>query len=239
MEGKGTPFSSPIGEGLVRILIKIHGIECEVENDAPEFVDPFEDEPNLTLCPDVDVSGITNAFKKSYKLRLNKKESNEESIVWELSDKGVWFDIKMDQVKDIWLADYHFQIESSKPRYLAYYISNLEHRIEWLQVHEKSGEIRSLSEFNKKFSPAPIAEKDTYTGSDILKCCEMLARAAKRIDLRTKSAMVKFNTEKGRLYSLLKGMAEKMGYDINPLDKETVLKKEQKGEMVSHLITLK
>lgn len=67
----------------------------------------------------------------------------------------------------------------------------------------------------------------------------MLGRAIRKIDVRTGKAMVKFNTEKGRLEPLLIGMAEKLGYVIESLDKPTIIKEDEKGNSVSHSISLK
>jgi hypothetical protein len=197
------------------------------------------DSPRLKLSPDADVSSITEAFQLSYPLVLNTRASEEDRLFWELKDKGIWFDIAMEQVKDIWLADFNFYIESEMPRYLAYYIQNLEHKIEWLQKDEKSGEIRSLSNFKKKFKRPSISEKESYTGADVIKCSDMLGRAFRKIDIRTNSAMVKFNTDKGRLEPLLIGMADRLGYQVKALDKETISKEGTAGNSVSHAVSLK
>jgi hypothetical protein len=232
-------FNNPIKDGLVRILLTIQAIETEVENDAPDFTHPKEDSPMLKLSPDTDVSSITEAFQKSYPLVLAPHSSEEGTLFWELKDKGIWFDIAMEQVKDIWLADFNFYIESKMPRYLAYYIQNLEHKIEWLQKDEKSGEIRSLSNFKKKFKRPSISERESYSGADVMKCSDMLGRAFRKIDIRTNSAMVKFNTDKGRLEPLLIGMADRLGYQVKSLDKETIAKEDAAGNSVSHTVSLK
>lgn len=238
MKDKSPAFSTPIPEGLIRILLGIDFIECEVENDAPDFLDAREDSPRLMVKPETEVSELTDVFLKSYPLKLNTRKSEENKLVWELEQEGIWFDIAMENVKDIWLSDFDFFVESEKPRYLVYYIKDVEHHIEWLQTDEKTGEIRSLSDFKKKFRPPQVSGKDIYSGAEILKCADMLGRAIKKIDIRTGGAMIKFNTEKGRLNPLLTGMAEKLGYKVEALDKETIARMEEKGENVSHTITL-
>jgi hypothetical protein len=231
-------FKEPIRDGLIRILLRIGDIECEVENDAPDFVDPLEDHPVLTVTPEADLKDITNAFMDSYPLVLNKRKSREDKIVWSLPGGGIWFDMEMDNVKEVWLTEFSFFIESEKPRYLAYYIRDVEHNIEWLQPDAQSGEIRSLSTFKKKFTPPPVSERNVYSGGEILKCADMLGRAIKKIDMRTQEALVRFNTEKGNLEPLLIGMAEKLGYTVKSLDKEVIEREGERGRSVSHSISL-
>lgn len=231
-------FKEPIESGLVRILLRVQEVKCEVKNDAPDFIDPMEDHPTIKIIPEADIFHLTNVFQESYPLVLNKRKSKDEIIAWDLAQEGIWFDIPMDKVKEVWLTDFNFYIESKSPRYLTYYILDVDHKIQWLQVDE-SGGIISLSEFRKKFTPPPVSERETFTGAEILKCADMLGRAARKIDVRTGKAMVKFNTEKGRLEPLLMGMAEKLGYVIEPLDKPTIIKEDGKGNSVSHSISLK
>lgn len=67
----------------------------------------------------------------------------------------------------------------------------------------------------------------------------MIGRAVKKIDIRTGSALVKFNTDKGRLESLIIGIADKLGYKISSLDKQTIIREHEKDHSVSHMISLK
>ena len=232
-------FKEPIKEGLIRILLRVDSIECEVENDAPDFVDAREDHPLLTITPETDLKDLTDVFSNNFKLVLNKRKASDDTLFWDMEQGGVWFDIQMDDVKEVWLSEFHFYLKSEKPRYLAYYLKNVEHHIKWLQPDAKSGVIKSLSNFKKRYSPPPVSEKDVYSGSEILKCADMLGRAIKKIDLRTKEALVKFNTEKGNLEPVLIGIADRLGYTVKVLEKEVISKEAQKGNSVSHSISLK
>lgn len=232
-------FQQPIKDGLIRILLRIGDIECEVENDAPDFVNPVEDHPVLTVTPEADLKDITDVFLDNYPLELNKRKSKGDRLVWNLPEGGIWFDMKMDNVKEVWLSEFSFFIESDKPRYLAYYIRSVEHNIEWLQPDAKSGEIKSLSTFKKKYTPPPVSAKNIYSGAEVLKCADMLGRAIGKIDMRTQEALVRFNTEKGNLEPMLIGMADKLGYSVKALDKEVIARESDKGRSVSHSISLK
>lgn len=232
-------FEAPIETGLIRIFLRISSVTCTFENDAPDFINAEEDHPKLRIMPDSGVSELTDAFNDLLSLKLNKRVSGDDKLVWEVEEKGIWFDIQMEDVKQVWVANFGFHIESEKPRYLAYYIKDVEHEIEWLQQDESTGQIRSLSVHKKTFKPTPLTEKESYSGSEVVRCADMIGRAANKIDIRTGSAMVKFNTDKGRLESLVVGMADKLGYDISPLDKDTIARENEKDHSVSHMITLK
>lgn len=239
MPDKPEAFSVPITDGLVRILLSIDSIRTEVRNDAPDFIDPFDDQPSIKIVPELDISELTSAFEENHSLKLDKQKTKGDIISWKLKKPGIWFDIPMDEVKDIWVTSFNFFIESQKPRYLFYHIEDVEHKVEWLQANQQTGEIFSLSEFKKKFTPASVSVSDTFSGPDIMKCADMIGRAAQKIDLRTQSALVKFNTDNGRLESLIMGMADRLGYEVKVLDKETINGESQKGNSVSHQISLK
>jgi hypothetical protein len=232
-------FEVPIESGLIRIFLRIGSVICTFENDAPDFVKAEEDRPKLRVIPDSGVSELTDSFNTSLDLQINKRQSTEDKIVFDVEEGGIWFDIPMEDVKQIWISDFNFHIESEKPRYLAYYIKEVEHRIEWLQKDEKSGEIRSLSVHKKSFKPSPLTDRESYSGAEVIRCADMIGRAAQKIDIRTGSALVKFNTDKGRLESLIIGIADKLGYKISSLDRQTIIREHEKDHSVSHLISLK
>lgn len=239
MENQSNAFKEKITEGLVRIFLNIGSITCESENDAPDFVDPIEDKPRLKILPESNLSHLTNVFNKTYPVELDRRKSDEEQLVWKIKEEGVWFDIEMDKVKEVWLSEFDFYLESEKPRYLTYYVRDVEHKVQWLQVSQNGSGISSLSEFKKQFKPPKITGKQKFDGIEVLKCADMLGRAIQKIDLPYKSAMVKFNTEKGRLEPLIIGIAEKLGYTVEPLEKEVILREEENGKNVSHLISMK
>jgi len=232
-------YEQPVEPGLIRIFLRISSVVCTFENDAPDFIKAEEDHPKLRVLPGPGVSELTDVFENNLHLKMNSRESTEEKMVWDVEEGGLWFDISMEDVKEVWVADFGFHIESEKPRYLAYYIKDVDHEINWLQQDEASGEIRSLSVHKKTFKPTPLTEKESYSGAEVIRCADMIGRAAKKIDVRTGSALVKFNTDKGRLESLIVGIAEKLGYDISPLDKDTIARENERDHSVSHVISLK
>jgi len=234
-----TAFQQPIQEGLIRILLRVSEIECEIENDAPDFVFPIMDHPKLKLNAESDLSGITDVFNKDYELKVKEAETGRHTLTLEMAEGGVWFDIEMEKVKDVWLSDYQFYVESEKPRYLKYFIKNVKHELEWLQYNPLNNTIQSLSNIKKAFSVPAVSMKDSFTGSEIMMCVDMISKAIHKIDVRFGSAMVKLNTDKPNIESLLIGVAERLGYLIEPLEEEIITKEKSKGNSVSHIIQLK
>ncbi|MBO6525365.1 MAG: hypothetical protein JJ971_16165 [Balneolaceae bacterium] len=232
-------FEIPIKDGKARILLRLQGIKCEVENSAPDFISTKQDEVTLKIELPNDSKISISEFEKSYELKLKDYKKENQSAIFELQDDSIWFDINIDHVKDIWVEDLGFVLESKNSRYLAYYIKELDHQFEWLQPDMKSGEIKTMSISKKKYKVPKISGKETYTASEVIRCADMLNRSIRKIDLRIGGAYVKFNTDKGKLEPLIIGIADKLGYEIESLSKEIILDMEASGENVSHSIFLK
>ena len=202
------PLTTPIAEGRARILLKLGIIECETENNAPDFITIENDKVYLKIdMPDADIR--IDEFEKEYPVTFLR--SNDGKTFFEFDGESIWFDINIDQVKDVWVADLSFRLLSNNSRYLAYYIKKLDHQFEWLQPDMKSGEIKSMSITTKKFKPPKITGKEVFSATEVLRCADMVSRSIKKIDLRVGGAYVKFNTDKGRLEPLIIGMADRLG----------------------------
>ncbi|MBO6793954.1 MAG: hypothetical protein JJ895_08590 [Balneolaceae bacterium] len=232
-------FSKPIEDGRARILLRLEFIECEVENSAPDFISVEDDELFLSVQPSNEVDVSIEALNQTFPVKYVRNKDEGNGVVLKMEQPSIWFDIDVEQVTDIWIADLSFRIENKNSRYLAYYITALDHQLEWLQPELRSGEIQSMSISTKKFKPPKITGKESFSSTEVIRCADMIGRSIRKIDLRTGGAYVKFNTDKGRLEPLIIGIAEKLGYVIEPLDKETIVQLDQEGKNVSHAIYLK
>lgn len=232
-------FDIPIKEGKARILLRLGEIKCEVENSAPDFISTKQDDVTLKVELPTDSKVNISEFEKSYELKLKDYSKESLTATFDVIDNSIWFDINIDQVKDIWVADLGFRLESKNSRYLAYYIKELDHQFEWLQPDMKSGEIKTMSISKKKYKVPKISGKETFSATEVIRCADMLNRSIRKIDIRIGGAYVKFNTDKGKLEPLIVGIADKLGYEIEPLSKEIILDMETSGENVSHSIFLK
>ncbi len=232
-------FTKPIADGRARILLRFQTIECEVENSAPDFISVEEDELYLSVQPSNEVDVSIDELEQSFPVKFIRNNPDGKGVILKPVDESIWFDIDVEQVTDIWIADLSFRIENKHSRYLAYYITKLDHQLEWLQPELRSGEIKSMSISTKKFKPPKITGKEMFSSVEVIRCADMIGRSVRKIDLRTGGAHVKFNTDKGRLEPLIIGIADKLGYVIDPLDKETIAELDREGKNVSHAIYLK
>ncbi len=239
MVDKGNAFGQPIGEGRARILVRLQHIKCEIENNAPDFISAEKDHVVLKVDFPEDARVSSATLTHSFDLTLAKVKPNDQEIIFSLAQEYIWFDINIEEVKDVWVADLNFSVESQNPRYLAYYIKELDHQFEWLQPDIKTGEIKTMSVTKKRYKIPKFSGKESFSATEVLKCADMLNRSIRKIDLRTGGAYVKFNTDKGKLEPLIIGIAEKLGYDVEPLEKNVILDMESSGERVSHSIFIK
>ena len=239
MTNEEQAFQEPIKSGNARILLRLKEVVCEVENNAPDFITVENDEVELNISLSGNQSLQVYEFEKPYALVYKGQNKDDELFRFKVKEECIWFDIRIDQIKDIWVTDLQFSISSKNSRYIAYYIKELDHEIEWLQPDMKSGEIKVMSISQKKFKPPKISGRENYSALEVIRCADMIGRAVRKIDLRTGGAYVKFNTDKGRLEPLIVGMGEKLGYKIESLTKEEVVEMESNGHSASHSIYLK
>ncbi len=231
-------FTIPIKDGYARLLLKLQFIQCQIENSAPDFINVEEDEVSLSISPAPGIKKSAPTFKRAFPVDLDVCDPSGNKATFKFNQESVWFDIEINLVKEIWFSDFTFNLEGKNNRYLTYYISSLNHQIEWLQPELKTGQIQSMGVYSKKFKPYKVFIKENFSTKEVLRCADMIGRSAKKIDLRTGGAYVKFNTDGGRLEPLIIGISEKLGYIVEPLDKDTILAMEDDGKNVSHAIYL-
>lgn len=231
-------FNIPIEDGNARILIKIKSMLCEVENSAPDFISMEQDTIHLKVELPEELGLEIPELSKPFEVRLVEQNKDKQTATLELVGESIWFNLNMDEVKDIWVSDLNFTLESKNSRYLAYYLKEVDHQFEWLYSDLKSGEIKTMSVSKKKYKAPKISGKETFSASEVIRCADMLNRAIRKIDLRTGGAYIRFNTDKGRLEPLIIGIAEQLGYVIQSLPKEVIVDMNLIGENVSHSIYL-
>ncbi len=239
MVDKNDAFQVPIKDGKARILLRLEEIKCEVENSAPDFISTEQDEVALKIDLPNEARISISEFEQNYSLALKKEDKENSIVTFKMDSSSIWFDINIDQVKDVWVADLSFSIVSKNSRYLAYYIKELDHHFEWLQPDMKSGEVKTMSISKKKYKAPKISGKETFSATEVIRCADMLNRSIGKIDLRIGGAYVKFNTDKGKLEPLIVGIADQLGYVVESLPKEIILDMEASDHNVSHSIFLK
>lgn len=238
MNNREKAFSEPIRDGSARIILTLNLIECDVENNAPDFITVEKDDPYLHIdLRDSDM--LISELSQPVSLSFHKHLEEEERILLKPEFDCIWFDIDLDEVKNLWVNDLNFNVESEHPRYLAYYISKLNHEFEWLQCEVISGEIKTMSVTKKKFKAPLISGKERFNATEVIRCADMIGRAIRKIDIRTGGAYVRFNTDKGRLEPLIVGIADKLGYNVERLSQEEAEAMASNDKRVSHSFFLK
>lgn len=230
-------LETSISEGKVRIQLSLDLVLCKITNSAEDFLKLNEDNPKVKVVNLAEE--ISEQMDQQY-LEVFAPEgvSTDEEVKMGIKQGYAWFDVDTDLVGEVWKSDFVFKVVSDYPKYLKYKILKLNYTLQWLQKDSKSDEIRSVSISKKTFIPEPEPENTVYTLDDVAKVSDMLGRAIKKIDLRTGTAFVRFNDENGRLNPLIQVIAEKTGYEVKQVDKETARKLEIRGNRVSHIISL-
>ncbi len=237
MEQRDKALEIPISEGKVRIQLSLDLMLCKITNSAEDFLNLKEDNPRVQFVSLAEE--VSEQMEPQYlEVFVPEGASTDEEVRMGLKQASTWFDVNTDLVGEVWKSDFEFKVVSEYPKYLKYQIAKLNYTLQWLQKDPKNDEIRSVSISKKTFVPTPETEGAVYTLNDVAKVSDMLGRAIKKIDLRTGAAYVRFNDENGRLDPLIKVIAEKTGYHVIQVDKETARKLEIRGDRVSHIISL-
>jgi hypothetical protein len=228
-------YGLSIDEGKVRIVIKIEDLKVDLRNSAEEFISAKDDKIYLFLkFTDLDIK-INQ--EKGYKLK-GSFSKGEELVSLELDQESIWFDVQMSEMSNILNNTIQFSIAGKYPKHLSYFIKKLDFKIEWLQYDKQKDSISTVSVTKKSFSQSHSETDLDYTHDDISKASELLGRAIKKIDLRTGSSYVRLNTENGRLDPILITIAEKLGYQLEVLNEETINDLNKRGRKASHIISL-
>jgi len=228
-------YELPIKEGEVRIVIKIEDINVEEENSAKEFVSSTDDEINLFLnLVDLDIKTIDN---EGFRL-LNTSEENSMLESLSLEKESIWFDVDMSAMSDLLNNTIQFSIVGKYPKHINYFIKALNYKIEWLQYDKQKDTISTVSVTKRNFTQSRNDSTVKYSLEDVAKCAELLSRAIKKIDLRTGSSYVRINTDVVNFDPLLVVMAEKLGYQLEVLDENTIKEIHKEGRKATHIISL-
>lgn len=228
-------YTSPIKKGEVRIVINIEAVNIENENSGVDSDSGEEDTMFLHL--DFSDFGISPIPDKGFKL-MSSKIRNSKYQLYELKKNSIWFDIDIEKVSGVLNNDIHFHVEGSQSKFKNYYIKDLNYKIEWLQYDKNRDSISTVSVTNKNFQQAITELNIDYSIEEISKCASLLAKAIKRIDLRTGTAYVKLNTEDGKYDPVLVVMAVQLGYQVEVLDDDTISDLLKRGQKATHLISL-
>ncbi|MAB66667.1 MAG: hypothetical protein CL662_07495 [Bacteroidetes bacterium] len=227
-------YNLEIKEGKVRIVFNVQEIQLTVSNAIAEFFSPKADTVKLHIdLGDLKVDGVNN---EGYDLTINIKDDEVSSF--SLPQNIIWFDVDIAGVSNVLNNSVQFKVEGNYPELLSYFIKKLDYKIEWLQFDKIKKEISTVSVTKKSYAQSRIERNVQYSLETISRSAELLNKAIHRIDLRTRSAYLKLNTENGKLDPVIISIAEKLGYEISVLDEETIEELKKRGQKATHLISL-
>ena len=228
-------YKLPIEDGKVRVVINIENINVEITNNAEKFITAEDDKKCLFLS--IDNLNISAIKPSGYELITQSGKKSDESFL-SLKKDSIWFDVNMDDMSNVLTNTIQFSIIGDYPTHLTYFIKKLDYKIEWLQYDSKKDSISTVSVTKRSFVESRKESAVGYSIDDISKSAELLGRAIKKIDLRTGSSYVRINTEDGTLNPILVTIAEKLGYQLEVLDKEQIESLQEEGRKATHIISL-
>lgn len=227
------PYQDSIDKGKVRIVVKVEDIDVEISNSAEEFISSDDDTTFLYLeFVELDIESINN---KGYELNLSSSKNAGDSV---LNKESIWFDVDMEKVATLLNDSVQFSIKGNYPKHISYFIKKLQYKIEWLQYDEKSNKIATVSVTKKTYSQPRLERVEDYSIEDISKAATLLDKAIKKIDLRTRTAYVRLNTNDGKLDPLITIIAAKLGYQVETLSEDTISELRKQGQKATHIISL-
>lgn len=227
---------------LVRLLITIPQMYCDVDNSAPDFVDPELDELRVSVVLYNSEGDLITASGKEHVLNYNGYDIEKTLREYSLEGVQIWFDLNMDKAKEAWLGSVDFVLKSDYERYLNYKVTEANYHLQWLEKDEDSNNYRSLSMTEKIYKPhlhRSQSEENSYTHSEILNLVERLNRAIKKVDWRTGGAYVNLEKVPDDHESLIEDIADELGFVIDRLDDELIEELSQKNKKATHMIALK
>tara|TARA_R110001599_G_scaffold1889_4_gene9930 strand:- start:391772 stop:392491 length:720 start_codon:yes stop_codon:yes gene_type:complete len=235
MNQKNEAYQLPIKEGKVRIVFNVDQVQVKISNSIKDFFSQKDDTVKLFVdLGDLNIKGIKN---EGYDLVKKKSKQNSDDS-FALPEDIIWFDVDIEEVSNVLNNSVKFTIKGHYSEHVSYFINKMDYRIEWLQHDKVKDEISTVSVTKRNYTQPKLEQNVSYELEQIAKSAELLHKAINRIDLRTRSAYVRLNTEDGILDPVITIIAEKLGYDVKVLDEETVSELKKRGQKATHLISL-
>lgn len=222
----------------VRVLITIPKLLTDVENAAPDFVDPELDKLKVSLVMK-DVAGeLLLSSGQEFTLQYEGYDIDRSLREYSLKTPMMQIELDSDQARALWLGAVEFHLKSDYERYLDYSVEVVHYRLQWLEEVAGSSEFVSLASAYKVFRPEVRGPVESYTEVEIREAAELIRQLSEQIDIQKKGAYVNMPVENERLEELVMVLGEALGYTIDRLPADLVEEEKEKGNPVSHMIAL-
>ncbi len=220
--------------------ILLSDVLLSYSNSAAEFVDVLEDELQLKINLQDDQGDIIQELDQRLKGSINKGAGKTDDRIKLKNDfEAVVIEIETDQMMKAWMGDVSLEIENKRSSYIKYRVISAKANLQWFEMQNDRDFKQFLSEITKTVKPVDNNDVQDYSLREVEICGEMLAKAIRKIDLRTGGAMVKFNTDHGRLEPVLQTLAHHLGYVLTKLSPEEIYDLHQQDINASHSIRLR
>lgn len=237
MKNRIKAFEKNLPSGKVRLVLNFESLIIAADNLAPDYLSLAEDRPVLSFMAKSTGKQQGVLYSARLPLKFLTLAQNESDLA--LADSSHWFDVDLDQIDQIWMSVFTFNIETGYPRYLKYKIKKLQYSVEWLQTNSETGKIESVSISRRDYQPPVDELTPDYSLHDIKMSSDLLGRAVKKIDLRTGSALIRFTAEEQRLEPVVQYIAAGLGYDLSKVDKRRFGGGNKKGLLPTHILSLR
>jgi len=223
-----------------KLEVKLSDVELSYTNTAPDFIDVYDDviQLKLELLNECGETVVQPEQELSATFQKNSDEDHSK-IRLKNSIKPLEFELTLDEIMEIWMGNYEIAVSNKYESYISYKPISAELELHWFQWRDVDSEYHFLSETKKNYNPKHDNNKEVYSIRDIEICAEMIGKAIQKIDLRTRGAVTKFNTDNGRLEPIIISIGDKLGYEIKALELVEIRQFALREMKVSHSITLK
>lgn len=236
MPYKESAYSRTIKHGNVRIVFEIEELNVIVSKTDDEEI--TEEDDRIYLHINAGNLKVEEFDKERYELEFLQK-SNKKDKVLALKENEIWFDIDIKEVSKVLNNDFSFNVIGEQQESISYFISKFEYKIKWLQYYSANDTIITVSESKHVYNQPRIESDIEYSIAEIAKAAELLRKAVRKIDLRTNATLVRLNTDNGYLNPVLLVIADRLGYNLEPIEEELIEEMANKGRRVTHRISLK
>jgi hypothetical protein len=220
--------------------ILLSDVLLSFSNAAAEFVDVFEDDILLKINLLDDQGETILEVDDHQKVNINKGAGKNNERIHLINDfEAISIAIQTDDMMKAWMGDVSIEVHNRLSAYIKYHVVSAKANLQWYEMQAGKKGPQFLSEITKTVKPLDDVENDEYSLRDVEICAEMLGKAIRRIDLRTGGAMVKFNTDHGRLEPILRTLATHLGYVLKRLNPDEIYELHRQDINASHSIRLK
>lgn len=225
----------PVPSGKERIVLTIPYLLVDVENKAPDFVDPEIDEPRISLVIRDKKGKLLFAEGREYPLAYEGYDLDRSLRQYQYQKANIYFDLEPEMARKMWTGSLEVVIKSDYERYLSYYIHDMEYRLSWLSNDKETDSAEVVWSISKHleqdYKPA-----QRFSKQQVREAAEYLKEIINRYDEDKGGALVQLDRKDDEFQALLNAMAAGFDFRIDPLDESLSEELGEEGITASHML---